>query len=292
MISIEADTPTELYKKVLLDFLYDGRDIFKESFVISSTADSVRSGINDVELIIRQPLAENFNLGLSGYHFPMRWSKFFYEYTQAEPFSEFLDQSKLLQPFQVSGFTCAVRAKHNLGNCLHAATYRAPALGKPGRVTLYSRSSLFAPVGVLDIGFGLSIIKWLEQNSRQRIKDGTIELAWVCSQLQFMSWKALLPIRMFHLIKNKEDLPDTKTGKMIYSHILDAERGTLPTLRMFARQGRKYVEFEAEGKFDSPEIFYPEIPDSHRPGYAGKFRDGDIIDYSIEATEWLEDTNM
>lgn len=280
--SPDAET---LFTEIIRGFVWETLPGMQSQY----SANDGRAWINDVELEITHPLSKKFNLCLSGYHFPNRWNKFFTEYTQAAPFAEFLGKCRLLQPTQISGYTCATRSHHNLGNCLHAVNYRAPGANQLPQVTLYGRSSLFSPVGVLDIGFGLAVVEWIAKNSRQRIKQENFRLVWRTSQIQVMSWKLLLSLRLLNIIEKPEDLPDTNMGRLLRMHIEDSYRGIFPTLRMFARQGHKYIEMEEKGYFNNPKVFYPEIPLSHTPEFVGKRTADEFVDYEVDAVEWLED---
>jgi len=291
MIQIEADTATELYKKVLWNFVLDGEGLGPSHNSLYN-ADSGRAWVTDGNFFIRNPLGEQFNLIHSGYIFPNRWAKFWTEYTQQGEMQQFLEDCRMRQPFEEIGYTCPVRANHKLGNCLHAINFRSAGMGQKAQVTLMSRSSLFAPTAVLDLGFGLAIARWIVENTRQRIKPDDISLLWQCSQVQVMSWKMLLPLRMFGLIKMEDDLPDTRMGNLLRSHLQNSRRGRLPTLRMFARQGIKYLEFEESGRFDNPPFFPSTVPEAYDPNSQIKIREGEHIDYEIDAQDWMIDRDF
>lgn len=279
-----ADAET-LFRETIRGFVYHEIPGMQVQF----NANSGKAWVNDVEFRITNPTSKEFNLCLSGYNFPGRWSKFFTEYTQAEPFAEFLARCKMLQATQINGYTCAQRNHHNLGNCLHAVNYRPPGPGQAPQVNMYGRSSLFSPVGVVDIGFGLAIIKWIKENSRQRVRVDDFSLVWRTTQVQVMTWKLIVSLRLLGIIKHEDELPNTQMGIMLKSHIKDARNGTLPTLTMFSRQGLRYLEMEASGYFENPPVFYPVVPATHTPDFVGKLPLEEKIDYELE---WVEDMQV
>jgi len=110
------------------------------------------------------------NLPLSVGHFTQqRWDRFLKDYTD-EKLPDFLKACLEARNSTEVGYSCPVSGRHAHGNCLIAASFE----GYPKELTLYSRTSLIYPTGVLDMAFGAALARWLQPHF-----DHTIKLNWV-----------------------------------------------------------------------------------------------------------------
>lgn len=263
-IIIEADTPMELWKKVLWSFVLDCEGVDPD-IMQSSTPSITRFWGHNYILRCKRPCVNDLDLATSGYKLPQRWTRFVKEYLHQEDFLAFTAQFTEVNAWQEAGVQPRVIADHNLGNCLMGTTVGGKGKGLHGRrqephVTLFSRASMFAPVGCLDIAYGSAVAQVLGRV--RNIDPDDITMTWHISQILMIGWKMLIPMSILGLIPdNLNDLPDTIMGRAIAQEIREIEDGKLPKLKMLFRDDKLLRKVRHEGY--RPDPYYAFIPSSY-----------------------------
>lgn len=256
---LRATNALDAYRQLIQLFLDEGGGI-TEIYTTNSNS-LMRAWFNDIILIV-DDIVTPMDLALSGYTFPQRWSKFLREYTDEQEFPAFLKRASKASPWTESGYSVPWNGKHTHGPCITGISVRTADGEKKPMISLHSRASMVAPVGVLDLGLASSVARAIIQlNPKQ---PPTFGLTWHISLCQAISWKLLLSCALLGIMDYEGNgLPDTSMGRMIKSHAYDAvyapER--LPTLKMLKRQAMKFGTLVTEGHVGrtSAETFFAEI---------------------------------
>lgn len=160
--TVEAETPYKAYF-ALLEWMFECPEEFYNT-------NSHLHSLPNVVVQVENPAACDLSLAL-GHFTQKRWDKFLSEYTD-EHFPQFMRDCLKLRASSELGYSPPVIANHTHGNCLMAVTVG----GNPLEVTLFSRTSLIYPTGILDLAFGAAIAEWLQV---QKIQQTPIVLNWV-----------------------------------------------------------------------------------------------------------------
>jgi len=143
---IKADTPRNAYFS-LIRFMLEAPEA-------SLQVRSYLHSLSNVIVQVADPSTRDLSLAV-GHFTQKRWDKFLSEYTD-DKFPQFLQDCLKIRRASELVYVCPSIAKHSHGNCLIAITYG----GHPPEVTLFSRTSLIYPTGVLDLCFGAAVASW------------------------------------------------------------------------------------------------------------------------------------
>lgn len=172
----------------------------------------VAAWTDDIRISIAQPDPTKLNMGLVDFT-PTRWSRFAQHYIDRGHFQDFLNRLPNLRPNQTAGYNTPVRAEHSMGNCLIGFTARRRE-SKRLEVQLYSRTTIWAPTGILDLYLGSLVCEWWKVQTGYQPT-----LTWILTQRQFTTWKSLAYlVNVLHMHKpSSGDLHDSWWGKVLTS---------------------------------------------------------------------------
>ena len=193
MKQIHGSTPDQTYHAALSYMLKQQH--FSEE---RGSGDDVSAWHYDVSVVVDDPLDSRLDLSSTGYVMPRRWNKLLKDYIDPESFLEFVDKAlNAPKGVQVSYMTPS-NYNHKWGNCLIAFTFhRTP---NP-RLKMFSRSTWFAPVGILDLALGCAVLKYLHRYHDMRSSS----LVWDIGQAGFNSWKSASVLTTYGMFQNLAD---------------------------------------------------------------------------------------
>jgi hypothetical protein len=182
-------------ENVLIDVFLETIRYDKFSGKVGSS--NYRCWIRDINIqMVVHPDMVVPNLAATGYKMPERWNRLLKEYLNINDLFIQLSMTKEAMDYQEGMYTFATDAKHTHGNCLIAATWNIPHQKKSTllpRINLFSRSTFFVPVGILDFSLGILIGRKLLHTPRPFV------LSWVISQLQLSAWMSLPFVHVHNL---------------------------------------------------------------------------------------------
>jgi hypothetical protein len=273
---VVGDKPEEVYRKILTSLLWDGMpdptivdDPVNLNLRLSGGPSLMKAWTHDVYVIVRSPYPNDFNIADSGYSMPLRWNKFIKDYTDEVGMRDFFRKVPGQKPWEENGYVCWRGSKHTFGNCLLAMTFHTGnTLGQKARVKVMSRSCLFAPTGVLDLGWGVAICKALVE--RYNFDPSNLELHWDINHLQIASWKMITTCYLQGLLPPDPtefgSYPQSDVGRTLISHMRDVKNEQYPNLKMFARHGTKMNRLmKGEKKGRGQDVYHPELPEEYFP---------------------------
>lgn len=142
------------------------------------------------------------DLAATGYKMPERWNRLKKEYLNKDDLMTQMKKTQDAMDYQEGMYVFSEGAQHSHGNCLIALTWNIPhqkdSILLP-RMNLFSRSTFFIPVGVMDLALGVLIGRALLPEKKPFI------LQWTISQLQLSAWMSLPFIYrhdLFHAFQN------------------------------------------------------------------------------------------
>ena len=164
---------------------------FDEGLIDSHTGgEKYRTATHDVILSRTiSPGDEVPDLALTGYVFPSRWNRLVREYIDFPQLIALKEQiDKKSYPYSEYLMTFAAKFAshtHTKGGCLINLTFRIPrpTIDIP-RMNVFSRSTFFIPVGVLDLTLITMIGRYL-------FGQKPFKLNWFMSQLQLSGWRMM-----------------------------------------------------------------------------------------------------
>lgn len=200
-------------------------------------------------LIIRKPTTD-VNLGVNFLKVG-RWTKFLNDYFEVGAFTAFLSSLTTMNRSQVFTYPIPEKDRHSNGACLISVSYTP----SPPIITLVSRATIWAPMGLLDLRFGSLLADQLGA-----------ELHWFTHQLQvsgMTSIPALINLGLWPTVKSAKT---SVTARILYQYDRIKDKGEHSAFMTRRRYFKKINQAEAlrKTKQKLPK-FFPMIPDYFFP---------------------------
>lgn len=209
----------------------------------------IRTWGQDITVAIRKPdILTDFSLvGFT----PRRWERFLGHYFDAYDFSLFYQKALHGKIGQIPGYTCEHNAQHTSGGCLFGVSVRR----FPLTVVLHSRSCVWAPTGLLDIGFASALALDLQRESGL----DRCQVIWHIDRLQMHSIKSLIVLQKMGLL---DPIIAGRYDHSPFSQMVHKEMDILPRTRDSPyRTYRRYAgKLDLLAKGIEPQPSYPYIP--------------------------------
>jgi hypothetical protein len=116
------------------------------------------------------------------------------------------------------------------------------AFPRTGRVKLMTRTTMWAPTGVLDLSLGAALIDALRRDVPNL---GQIDLVWDCAQIQIHALKTMPFMSWPEIVESARANPDTPASTIVLEQLDGIQKVLNSGYRTGIRSAEKYLEMKS-----------------------------------------------